>query len=282
MRLTRFTDPRAFQQVAAPSLEKHEAEHCLLLGLATDLARGTSPYGDPYLAVVEGDDGAIVAVAIRTPPYRPTLSIDAPVEALDLIAADLRQAFGSLTGVNGEQAVAEAFAARWQALTGQSARLEMAQRIYQLDAVIPVQSVPGFARRASGADRSVLFDWMSAFQAEALGSHDTSDIDEYITRRLTFDQRGLYLWNDGGPVALVGYGGLTAHGMRIGPVYTPPERRRRGYASACTAAVSQMLLDSGRRFCFLYTDLANPTSNAIYQHIGYRPVCDVAVFAFET
>jgi predicted GNAT family acetyltransferase len=79
----------------------------------------------------------------------------------------------------------------------------------------------------------------------------------------------------------VAHGGPTPHGMRIGPVYTPPEHRRQGYASAATSAVSQHLLDGGRRFCFLYTDLANPTSNHIYQEIGFQSVCDVEVYRFE-
>jgi predicted GNAT family acetyltransferase len=85
---------------------------------------------------------------------------------------------------------------------------------------------------------------------------------------------------DDRPVSLAGYGGPTRHGIRIGPVYTPPAERRRGYASACVAALSQQLLDRGRRFCFLFTDLANPTSNHIYQQIGYRPVSDVDEYRF--
>ena len=78
----------------------------------------------------------------------------------------------------------------------------------------------------------------------------------------------------------MGFGGPTPNGIRIGPVYTPPELRGRGYASALTAQVSQLQLDRGKRFCFLYTDLANPTSNAIYRRIGYERVCDSRELAF--
>jgi predicted GNAT family acetyltransferase len=78
-----------------------------------------------------------------------------------------------------------------------------------------------------------------------------------------------------------GYGGSTPNGARIGPIYTPPELRRRGYASALTADLTQMLLYRGSRFCFLFTDLANPTSNSIYQQIGYRPVADVDQWSFS-
>jgi len=88
------------------------------------------------------------------------------------------------------------------------------------------------------------------------------------------------LWEDGGTVSLAGCGGLTANGIRVGPVYTPPELRRRGYASALTAALTRELLAGGRRFCFLFTDLGNPTSNSIYRQVGYEPVADVDQWAF--
>jgi hypothetical protein len=89
------------------------------------------------------------------------------------------------------------------------------------------------------------------------------------------------IWDDGQAVSMAGFGGRTPNGIRIGPVYTPPELRGRGYASALTAALTQRLLDEGRQFCFLFTDLANPTSNSIYQRIGYRPVSDVDLWRFS-
>jgi hypothetical protein len=95
------------------------------------------------------------------------------------------------------------------------------------------------------------------------------------------ERRGLGFWEDGGQgVSFAAYGNPTPHGIRIAPVYTPPEVRGRGYASACVAALSQCLLDSGRQQCYLYTDLANPTSNKIYQAIGYRPVGDAIEMQF--
>jgi len=93
---------------------------------------------------------------------------------------------------------------------------------------------------------------------------------------------GIELWEDEGEVvSLSGWGGPTPNGIRIGPVYTPPEHRGHGYATALVAELSQRLLDGGRSFCFLYTDLANPTSNAIYERIGYVKVAEAAMVAFE-
>jgi predicted GNAT family acetyltransferase len=107
-----------------------------------------------------------------------------------------------------------------------------------------------------------------------------------LDHRLSSPSAGILLWEeDGEPVSLAGWGGPTPNGVRVGPVYTPPELRGRGYATALTAELSQRLLDGrlfegGRRFCFLYTDLANPTSNAIYERIGYRRVAESAEIVF--
>jgi predicted GNAT family acetyltransferase len=184
--------------------------------------------------------------------------------------------------VNGPAAISRAFAEQWQALTGVPFSIGFRERAYRLDAVITVTSVPGAMRRAAESDRDLLARWTVAFSAEA--GTEPVDGPEWADRILATDPalRGVYLWEDGGVVvSLAGYSGPTAHGMRIGPVYTPPEWRGRGYASAVTAALSQMLLDGGRQFCFLFTDLANPTSNKIYQQIGYCPVCDVDVYRFD-
>jgi len=138
-------------------------------------------------------------------------------------------------------------------------------------------------RRVTEADRSLLREWLTAFSAEeALGNADYPDIDRQIDRRLRFESSGMYLWEtSSGPVALAGYSGPTPHGVRVGPVYTPPEARGHGYASALVAALSQLLLDEGRQFVFLFTDLANPTSNHIYQQIGYEAVSDITEYTFQ-
>ncbi|HKZ79128.1 MAG TPA: GNAT family N-acetyltransferase, partial [Pyrinomonadaceae bacterium] len=111
---------------------------------------------------------------------------------------------------------------------------------------------------------------------------DAPAVERTVNNMLTMppEHRGTFLWEDPQPVSLTSYGGPTPNSVRIGPVYTPPEFRRRGYASACVAAASQYLLDSGRKFCTLFTDLGNPTSNHIYQVIGYAPVCDVDEYRF--
>jgi predicted GNAT family acetyltransferase len=160
----------------------------------------------------------------------------------------------------------------------------MAERIYQLTAVTPVQGVPGYLRRAGTVDRDLLVAWALAFYLEANQQTDVerarSLAERNIEARLNTDPGGYYLWIAGTPVSLAGCTGPTPNGIRIGPVYTPPEHRNHGYASAAVAALSQLLLERGFRSCFLFTDLSNPTSNKIYQAVGYQPVCDVDEYAF--
>ena len=127
-------------------------------------------------------------------------------------------------------------------------------------------------------------EWMTGFDTEAMGSEagrrDIEGVRQRAPRRA--EPHGLHLGAMGYRSRCARQPAPRPHGIRIGAVYTPPELRRRGYASALVAAVSQAELDRGRRWCFLFTDLANPTSNRIYQAIGYRPIRDIQMFRFES
>jgi len=133
-------------------------------------------------------------------------------------------------------------------------------------------------RDAKAAERDLLISWFEAFHEEVGGIMGSAE--EAVDLRLSGGSSGLRVWWNAEPVSIAGFGGPTPNGIRIGPVYTPPHLRRRGYATACVAALTQDLLSAGRRFVFLFTDLENPTSNSIYQQIGYRPVCDVDQYRF--
>lgn len=272
MRLDRYGGVAEFLAAAGGWLEKHEAEHNLILGIASTVIDHPDLYGGPpYLATVSAGD-TLVAAALRTPPYNVVLSDVEDHEALDLLVADLRPT--DAPGVVGRPDVATAFATRWVAARGGRWEIGMEERIFELTEVIPPRPVPGTMRAAVPSDRPLLVDWIAAFGREALGDQDGSRVAASVDDWLAGKGRQLWLWDDDGPTSLTGVGGRTPNGTRIGPVYTPPDERGRGYASALVAAVSQAQLDAGLRFCFLYTDLANPTSNKIYQAIGYHPITD--------
>jgi predicted GNAT family acetyltransferase len=262
---------------------RNEAANNLILGLTSGLITSPGNYPEPpYLVAVEAA-GAVLVAALRTPPYRLILSTTDYPAALDLVAADLQARAPDLPGVTGPVAVARAFAGAWQARTGATGTNVRDLRIYALRRVQPVSGVPGGLRRAARDDRDRVVDWFVAFANESHIDEDRDRIIRSIDIRLDNPHGGLWFWQvDGVPVSLVGASGLTPNGIRIGPVYTPPAHRRAGYASAATAAVSQLLLDGGREFVFLYTDLANATANHIYQAIGYEPVADTVDIEFAS
>jgi predicted GNAT family acetyltransferase len=279
----RLNDVEAFLSRAGAFLEEREAEHNLLFGICASIRVTPELYdGPPGFWVVTDGDSRVLAASLRTPPYNQVLSeVDDPAvpDALADALAD-----EPLPGVLGPSEAAARFVRRWTAITGTRARRLLAERIFSLDRVVPpARPAPGTWRLASAREREQVADWLVAFVTEAMPEDPPlPDPLGAADRWIAGIGRTLYLWeDDGAVVSLVGAGGETPHGIRIGPVYTPPEARGRGYATALTAAASQDQLDRGRRFCFLFTDLANPTSNRIYQEIGYRPVRDVDLYRFE-
>ena len=276
-KIHRHREAEAFLQRAEAWLMQAEAENNLVLGLARELTKTTKGYELPlYLATVERA-GAVVGCAFRTPPFKMGLT-QMPEAALPALVDDVAQVYDELPAVLGAETETKGFAALWSAKRGIANHAGRRQRIYQLDALTPPSRMPpGHLRCAEPDDIDLVATWLVGF------GHDTGllalDADVLAEKRIT--QQAFYLWDDEGPTSLAGATGYTPHGARIGYVYTPPEHRGRGYASACTAALSQHLLDAGLTFCFLYTDLANPTSNGIYQRLGYYPVCDVMDYDFE-
>jgi len=280
--LARHADAESFLAHAGDFLGAREAEHNLILGLSSRLQHEPLMYGEPpYFAVV--DDGRrVVGVTMRTPPHNLVLSEVDEDAAIGALVEDARDAFDSLPGVVGPKERVAQFANAWRAATGATPRLQIAQRIFAVDHVDEPRPTSGAMRAYERGDRELAIRWMDEFTAEALpdAPHPGSSA-EFVDGREQDPDAGLVIWEDGGPVSMAGFGGPTPNGIRVGPVYTPPDLRGRGYASALTAALTRRLLDSGRRFCFLYTDLSNPTSNSIYQRIGYRAVSDADLWTFS-
>jgi uncharacterized protein len=278
MQLHRFDSIDKFWDKNQAYLLQHEAENNLLLGVVNTLLHNPDRYRDPpYLAMVE-IDGNVLATAIRTPPRKLLLSKASNLDALTLFARDLDRE--SLPGVMGLVPEVEIFLQASQGLTGQSYRLLMEMRIHQLTALQPSISANGHLRLVTEKDRALLREWLPAFDAET-GLDVIEDVERIVTNRL--NKQDTYLWEDDNvPVSLAAGMQFSPTAARIGPVYTPPAYRRKGYATACVAALSQKLLDEGCDRCFLLTDLANPISNHIYQQIGYISVCDWHEYSFSS
>ncbi len=229
-------------------------------------------YGNepPFFACV--DAGQVITVtAVRTPPYNLLLGRGA-ISDWGPIAEHLAIGEVDLPGVNAERDVALGFAEWWSASQGVRHKVTMRQRLYRLTDVTHPVGVPGRARWADIADAELLARWVDAFSTEAIPGSPASDAIALVARHLA--ARTLLVWDDGGLVSMAASTRSTPRGGSLSLVYTPPEKRGRGYASACVATLSQRILESGKEFCTLFTNLDNPTSNRIYQRMGYRPLTD--------
>lgn len=284
VQVERLTDAQAFLDIAGPYLVGREAEHNLLFGIAANLIRDpdramTAP---PYFAAVRRD-GKVVAAALMTPPFNVVISWTADPDAVAALGEDLDRGRLPVPGVTAPVEMAREFVERWAARHDVTPRRIIAERVYRVERVTAPRGVPGSVRIAGAADRDLLVDWMDAFLREALLGRDPEQGAAMVDSALQTGTRIFHLWeHDGRPVSVAGVTGPTPNGIRVGPVYTPPGDRGHGFASAVTAAASQAQLDQGRRFVFLLTDLANRTSNKIYQAIGYEPVIDIDQWSFES
>jgi hypothetical protein len=153
----------------------------------------------------------------------------------------------------------------------------MKERAFEIRRVIPPKAVRGRMRLAQADETATIRAWIMAFIEEAR-LNDPYPSEAKVRERI--EKGEIFLWIDGVPISMAATARPIGKGISIGMVYTPPEHRRHGYASALVASLSQRLLDGGFEYCTLFTDQANPTSNAIYQRIGYRPVCDYDLYRF--
>ncbi len=284
MRVKRLSSVDDFASLVSPVLEASEAENNLALGIMSAVRAGE--YHEPFFAVVHESPTAnpesIVAVALRTPPFPVIIALTpkaADPQAARLLVQELHRVYGAgIGGFNADARIGPLYVQAWSELTGAQASIHMQLRIFRCATVQPPAEVSGVGRLAAQRDRAVLQTMVTGFYHDALpDQYDTKTVDKFVERILTAhpSQRGLLLWDvDGEVVSMAAYTGPTRHGIRINAVYTPPEHRKHGYASACVAELTRQLLEQGREFCFLFTDRSNPTSNKIYQATGYQPVSD--------
>ncbi|GII87229.1 N-acetyltransferase [Sphaerisporangium siamense] len=215
--------------------------------------------------------GEVRGAVVHTPPY-PVLLGDIPLGSVAALAEALRGR--PISGVSGPKEQAEAFAATG----GRAESGRVAQRLYRLGDLRPHSST-GAPRPADEADAGWVASWMRDFMAEAEPENAGGDFLPQMRHRIA--QGEMVLWADAGrPVAMAGFSRPISGMSRIGPVYTPSGSRGRGYGSAVTHAATRAAQEAGAGLLLLFTDLANPTSNSIYQNLGYRPVSDYASIAF--
>lgn len=257
---------------------KEEVTHNLPLGILYRLKKENKGETNPFMACVTDESERLNLVLVMTPPHH--LIVAGLIEAIPFAVDVLVQEDVQIPSVIGVTPLVEAFAVTYSQKTDQSYYVEMSQRIYRLDRVILPKQQDGHFRVGEEKDINQLALWLQAFDLEATGGTQPKEwAMERAVRGVA--EKTLYVWeHDSVPVSMAGVSRPTLHGITVSLVYTPPKKRGKGYASNCVAALSQTLLDKGYEYCSLYTDLLNPTSNKIYQAIGYEPVADSTVLKF--
>ena len=273
MQLQRYSDGPSFLEAAADYLYHDEVINGVLIGVADRTHEHTAAGYTPYLATIT-QSGQFHLVAVMTPPHRLLLNAESvhQSEALGALVEDLRGDRRTVPGVTGPVQVAEAFASSWRQAETFAVERSMEMMVFELRNVMQPEAVSGEPRLAEDSDLDLLSEWIDSFNREVRQNPrpDRNELRRSVVRRI--ERQELLLWEDGGrPVSLAGRSRPSPRGAAIDIVRTPAEFRRQGYASACVAELSQRILDEGKQFVTLFTDVANPTPNHIYQQIGYQP-----------
>ena len=264
-------DPRAAFDAAGGFLRAKPVEHNLLLSLLTQ--RVDRPEDGRYWWATEG--GEVTGFVFHSPVRFRALVSAAEPQVVDALVDRVADESPHLPGVMGDAATAARFAGQWAERRRVPVTPTEGQRLYRLATVRPPANVPGRLRAAEPGDRDELVVWADAF-VESTGGHPLHPAD-IVDRHLDADR--LWLWDDGGPVSMAAVSAEVAGVVRVAFVYTPPERRGRGYAAACVVSLSENVDEAGHE-CVLYAQLQNPTSNAVYRRIGYEPVAEVLIYRF--
>ena len=281
MDVEHYGSAKRFLKRTRAALESNEAANSLMLGLCETLVAQPERYkAAPCLKVVVDGQGLVLA-ALMTPPHNLIVYGHRGdlCEAARVLARWLRRGSWDPPGVFGPGAAPVAVAAAWADEAGRRWSLASRQRVYELREVrVPVPD-RGRLRPATEGDLDLVTAWHYAFHRELFGRTDREQARKSAGTRVRAGD--IFLWEDASPVSVAMRTRPTRHGISVGLVYTPPELRGRGYATACVGELSRQLLGAGWAFCALFADLANPISNHIYERIGYRPVCDYEEYRFE-
>ena len=283
MKVEFYDDVNRFNELVFPFLLKYEAENNLLFSILNVLKEDLYRYGDkkPILTFITENDN-IKLVSIRTPPHKQILSYTDNLQSIDVLTDVLIKKNIDIPGVLGFKEGAEKFVKLWCEKKGIKSKLINNERIYKLEHVEETTLGKKKFVKATKSNENIVLQWAKKFMLEAFPERSQEMIEQSMKRLKKAILKGkIYLLLDNNkPVSMAQKAGRTPNGNSVNFVYTPPTLRRRGYATECVAKLSKEILKEGNKFCFLFTDLKNPTSNSIYQKVGYRSVIDVDEFQF--
>lgn len=284
MNIQQYSSATKVLEKVEECLMEREAENNLPLGLLNRLRKNEQnnvkhePENEPFLAVGELPDGTVGMIMVQTPPYN--LVICGKEECVDEAVQWLSKQDRTFPGLVGCKPIADKFAARWEQVTGRKTKVSMKQLIYQLDELEQIPRKKGRLCYATEDDLALVSYWTQLFYEEALEKIDKERAEAFVKNEIK--NNSIFLWRneDCTAVSMAKRARETENGVVVSLVYTPDEYKRKGYATTCVSALSERLLQEGFKFCSLYTDLDNPTSNSIYTKIGYKPIAESVEYKF--
>ncbi|MFX1281261.1 MAG: GNAT family N-acetyltransferase [Promethearchaeota archaeon] len=279
-----YTNIDEFYEIVLPFLLKNEVENSLQISILNALKINIERYGNihPILSTVSVDD-EIKLVSFRTPPYNQVLSYTAELKTVDILIDALGKKESEIPGVVAFKEGAKRFVKLWSEINNVKAKISLNERLYKLEIVNPDTLGKHKFITATTAYENIIRQWGREFILEALPDRTPEMIEQSLGHiKEDIDEgRIVLLFDNEVPVSMARKAGKSINGNSINMVYTPPQLRKKGYATECVARLSKLLLEEGNSYCFLFTDLSNPTSNSIYQKIGYRPIMDVDEYHFH-
>ena len=224
--------------------------------------------------------GVVVGACIQFDPGTPcVVAADDRAVVLALVEA-VAGLVDDVPGVRGQPDVSAAFAGAWASIRKVAVSIEQAQRFYQLHTLIPAAPMPGRLRLAVAEDLELLTDWAAGFERDAQGNDAPAAPALSGMMSSNIERSLVWIWEHDQPVSMSAASQPVGGVSRIRSVYTPPEHRNQGWAAVCVSALVARLMSTGVERCVLFTDLANPTSNAIYQRLGFEPHSEHVEFRF--
>jgi predicted GNAT family acetyltransferase len=258
-------------------LELDEAKNGIVIGICKN--KTTHPDGNFYAVLYNGQEP--VSVIVMTPPHPAILCMLKKCDnhVMQFLVNAVTKEHNQLPGIIGSKEEVLEFTKQYSRLNNLSYNLGDELRIHQLEKVEIELSNNGKLVKAENKDISLLATWLEEFRKEATPNDPEMSLK---TIESEVEKGNFFLWINQSDeiVSIAKKARPTKNTISVNYVYTPQHLRGQGYATAIVSHLSQHLLDQGYRYCVLYTDLANPTSNSIYKKIGYKPVGDVDKYIF--
>lgn len=285
MRAAFYEDINEFYNKAFSFLVKHEVKNSLPLTILNSLKLNIQKYGkEPPLMFSLGENGFIKFISLMTPPRDLIISYTDDLNNIEILVEELFKKNVYLPGVLSFKEAADKFTKLWCEKNSLESKLLRRERIYKLTKVSEATLGNKHLSVATKPHQLTVLKWAREMITEALSEITEEELmrnNNNLKDEFEHDNSRIYLlFDDKEPVSMARKAGKAPNGNAVNLVYTPPSLRRNGYATECVAKLSKLLLEEGNKYCFLFTDLSNPTSNSIYQKIGYRPIIDENHYKF--